>query len=32
MLEYFEPAIFFHRYLSKLAMLVEKTVDTLVHS
>jgi len=32
MLEYFEPAIFFYRYLSKLAMLVEKAVDTLVHS
>jgi hypothetical protein len=32
MLKDFEPAIFFHRYLSKLAVLVEKAVDTLVHS
>jgi len=31
MLEYFEPAIFFHRYLSKLAMLVQETLYALIH-
>ena len=32
MLKYFQPAILSNRYLSKLTLLIEKAVDTLVHS